>query len=81
METITNTLVFRIEQLAWREADGVGNVEALPVNPGWMKATAEDVGVPACVVEAIVGDMRLHTHYRWHMPHRSTEIGANHFTM
>ncbi len=86
MEPITNkpitpTLVYRIEQLAWRAAggEGEGYVDALP-DGVWMKSTAESVGVPACVVEAIVGDMRRFT--KWHRDtRRSTEIGARYSTV
>lgn len=75
MKSITNTLVYRIEQRAWREAGGVGNVDALPDETEWMSATAEAVGVPLCVVEAILGDMTKHTKGKWHRQKRHLEIG------
>jgi len=74
MAAITNTLVYRIEQRAWKAAGGEGKVDALP-DGTWMEATAEAVEVPLCVVEAILGDMRKHTKGKWHRPRRPLEIG------
>jgi hypothetical protein len=72
MEPITRELVDTIEQAAWQAADGVGNVDELPDDLEWMEATADALDVPVRVVEAIVGDMRLHTVAKWQQPQRST---------
>ncbi len=73
-ESITRELVDDIEQHAWEAAGEVGRVDALPDGMEWMEATAEAVGVPTCVVEAIVGDMLRYTRPEWQQPQRSIKI-------